>query len=119
MAICTHVDEMIQANLRFVINEAKKYQNRGLSLSDLISAGNLGLITAARPLRWDEGLQIHYLRGLVDSPVPFSKRLPSMCASCASPLNKVSLLKDIDKASRKLSQGRASEPDHRGNRRRT
>lgn len=43
---------MIEGNLRFVITVAKNYQGCGLELSDLISAGNIGLITAAR--RYDE-----------------------------------------------------------------
>lgn len=50
-------EEIVLHNLRFVITVAKKYQNRGLELEDLVSEGNIGLIVAAKKFDRDRGVK--------------------------------------------------------------
>ena len=52
-------NELVEANLRFVVSVAKHYQGRGPELTELISAGNLGLVTAAE--RFDETRGIKFI----------------------------------------------------------
>ncbi|MBT3341437.1 MAG: RNA polymerase sigma factor RpoD/SigA [Gemmatimonadetes bacterium] len=102
-------DELVQANLRFVIDVAKKYQNRGLSLSDLISAGNVGLMTAAERFDGEKGFKfISYAVWWIKQSI--LQTIAEHARTVRLPLNKLSLLKDISKASRKLGQGRETEP---------
>ena len=46
--------EMLEGNLRFVITVAKKYQNQGVDLSDLIAEGNFGLMKAIKHFDWSK-----------------------------------------------------------------
>ena len=58
-------ESLIKANLRFVVSVSKQYQNQGLSLSDLINEGNLGLIKAAERFAKPR-IQVYLLCGMVD-----------------------------------------------------
>jgi RNA polymerase primary sigma factor len=49
---CKALERLTKGNLRFVVSVAKKYQGQGVSLSDMINEGNVGLVKAAQ--RYDE-----------------------------------------------------------------
>ncbi len=103
-------DELVRANLRFVIDVAKSYQNRGLSLADLISAGNVGLVTAADRFDGARGFKfisyaVWWIRQSIMQSIAEHSRTVRL------PLNKLSLLKDITQVARRLGQGREAEPD--------
>ena len=103
-------DELVQANLRFVIDVAKNYQNRGLPLADLISAGNVGLLTAAERFDGTKGYKfISYAVWWIKQSILQS--IAEHARTVRLPMNKVSLLKDISKTARRLGQGREAEPD--------
>jgi RNA polymerase primary sigma factor len=98
---------LVQANLRFVVNVAKKYQNQGLPLSDLISEGNIGLMNAIE--RFDVSKGYHFISYAV-----WWIRQAILKAICEKsrmirlPLNRANELVQIEKV-RKEIQGRHGE----------
>ena len=106
------LDKLIQANLRFVVSVAKQYQNQGLSLSDLINEGNLGLIKAAR--RFDEtrgfkfiSYAVWWIRQSILQALAEQSRVVRL------PLNRVGSLNKISRTFSVLEQKYEREPtDH-------
>lgn len=60
------IDRLVVANLRFVVSIARGYQGRGLSMDDMVSEGNIGLLKAARKFDATRGLRfVNYAAPLV------------------------------------------------------
>jgi RNA polymerase primary sigma factor len=103
------LEKLTKANLRFVVSVAKQYQNQGLSLSDLINEGNLGLIKAAQ--RFDEtrgfkfiSYAVWWIRQSILQALAEQSRIVRL------PLNKVGLSNKISKAYSQLEQEFEREP---------
>lgn len=103
------LERLTKANLRFVVSVAKQYQNQGLTLSDLINEGNLGLIKAAQ--RFDEtrgfkfiSYAVWWIRQSILQALAEQSRIVRL------PLNQVGSLNKINKAYSKLEQEFEREP---------
>ncbi|HSU14168.1 RNA polymerase sigma factor RpoD/SigA [Longimicrobium sp.] len=103
------VNELTRANLRFVISVAKKYQNRGVSLSDLIQEGNVGLVTAARKFDPDQGVKfISYAVWWIRQAI--LSALANQGRSVRVPLNRASDLAKIFRERERLKQELRRDP---------
>ena len=103
------LETMTKANLRFVVSVAKKYQNQGLSLGDLINEGNLGLIKAAKRFDETKGFKfisyaVWWIRQAILQALAEQSRIVRL------PLNRVGALHKIGKTSSRLEQEYGREP---------
>ncbi len=101
--------ELVTRNLRFVISVAKKYQNRGIPLMDLIGEGNLGLLTAARKFDPDHGVKfisyaVWWIRQAILSSIAKNGRTVRV------PLNRTADLSRTVRATEALRQDLGREP---------
>jgi RNA polymerase primary sigma factor len=103
------LDKLTKANLRFVVSVAKQYQNRGVSLNDLINEGNVGLIKAG--LRFDEtrgfkfiSYAVWWIRQSIIQAIAEHARVIRL------PLNRVGSIGKILKAQAKLEQDLERDP---------
>ena len=105
------LERLTKANLRFVVSVAKQYQNQGLSLSDLINEGNLGLIKAAK--RFDETKGFKFIsyavwwirQSILQSIVEYSRMV-------RLPLNKVGQYNKVNEAITYFTQEFEREPSN-------
>jgi RNA polymerase primary sigma factor len=103
------LDKLVRSNLRFVVSVAKKYQNQGVSLSDLINEGNLGLIRAAHKFDETKGIKfisyaVWWIRQAILQALAEQSRIVRV------PLNRAGALHRITRRSSALQQELGREP---------
>ena len=103
------LDKLVRSNLRFVVSVAKKYQNQGVSLADLINEGNLGLIRAAHKFDETKGIKfisyaVWWIRQAILQALAEQSRIVRV------PLNRAGTLHRITKRSSLLLQELGREP---------
>ena len=105
-------NKIVNANLRFVITVAKKYQNHGLDLTDLISEGNLGLLTAIEKFDTTKGYHfisyaVWWIRQSILKAICEKSRMIRL------PLNRANELVQIEKAKKTISSNMSEEEEIR------
>ena len=105
-------DKLVQANLRFVVNVAKKYQNQGLPLSDLISEGNIGLMNAIERFDVEKGYHfisyaVWWIRQAILKAICEKSRMIRL------PLNRANELVQIEKVRKDIQAGRSEDAEIR------
>jgi RNA polymerase primary sigma factor len=103
------LERLTNANLRFVVSVAKQYQNQGLSLGDLISEGNIGLMIAARRYDEQKGFKfISYAVWWIRQSIILA--IAEHARTIRLPTNQLAMLSKLYKAVSKLEQTYARKP---------
>lgn len=103
------LEELVVANLRFVISVAKQYQGQGLSFPDLINEGNVGLVKAASKFDETRGFKfisyaVWWIRQSITQAISEQTRIVRL------PLNKIASITKVNKAVSILEQEYEREP---------
>lgn len=101
--------KLIEANLRFVVNVAKKYQNQGLPLDDIISEGNIGLMNAIERFDPDKGYHfisyaVWWIRQAILKAIYEKSRMIRL------PLNRANELVQIEKTRKAMLTEMGEDP---------
>jgi len=90
------LEDLVKANLRFVVSVAKQYQGQGLFLDDLIAEGNTGLLVAAKQFNPDKGIKfISYAVWWIRQSIMFACAKQSRIVEL--PMNKINNIGKINK----------------------
>ena len=102
-------NELVTANLRFVISVAKQYQNKGLDLVDLIQEGNIGMLEAAYKFDETRGYRfISYAVWWIRQSI--MRAISEQCRTVRVPMNQIVNMSKINKMSEKFEQKNGRAP---------